>query len=136
MRNAALLAFVLICSARGHLRAQTFDPKADRPSILVLNGPWKFHTGDSPKLDNSPAPLWAESNFDDSGWQDYTIDPNHPGQTVVQAIQSDLLPGWQQVGHPGYTGYAWYRIRLKSLLLPDAREHMLDIDKLNETVQY
>ena len=38
---------------------------------------------------------------------------------MAQLLQSTALPGWQQHGHPGYTGYAWYRIRLQRR--PDAR---------------
>ncbi len=79
-------------------------------SIVALNGPWKFHIGDNPQ--------WADPNFDDSAWQNYTVDPKHTALTAVQAIQSDALPGWQQHGHPSYTGYAWYRIRLQ--VPPDA----------------
>jgi serine phosphatase RsbU (regulator of sigma subunit) len=79
-------------------------------SIAPLNGPWKFHIGDNPE--------WAQPGFDDSGWQSYTIDPKHPEMTAVQAIQAKQLPGWQRHGHPGYTGYAWYRIRLQAP--PDA----------------
>jgi len=29
-------------------------------SIVALNGPWKFHTGDNPQ--------WADPNFDDAAW--------------------------------------------------------------------
>jgi hypothetical protein len=61
---------------------------------------------------------WADPNFDDSAWQDYMVDPKHTALNAVQAIQSDALPGWQQHGYPGYTGYAWYRIRLQAP--PDA----------------
>ena len=75
-------------------------------SAVPLNGPWKFHIGDNPQ--------WADPGFDDSGWQDYTINPEHPAQTAAQTLQSNELPGWQQHGHPGYTGYAWYRIRLQA----------------------
>jgi len=73
---------------------------------VPLNGPWKFQTGDNPR--------WADPGFDDSGWQDYTIDPEHPAQTAAQTLQSNELAGWQQHGHPGYSGYAWYRIRFQA----------------------
>ena len=103
-------------------------------SIVALNGPWKFHIGDNPK--------WAQPGFDDSGWQDYTIDPTHSSMTAVEAVQTPQLAGWQQHGHPGYTGYAWYRIRLKTpqdahslaLLMPqyvdDAYEVYIDGQKV------
>lgn len=114
MRKKTLLALLLFISARGGLKAQTFDLSTDRPSVLVLNGPWKFRIGDSPRVDSSRALLWTQSSYDDSGWQDYTINPKHSAQTAAQTIQSNELPGWQQHGHPGYTGYAWYRIRLQT----------------------
>lgn len=103
-------------------------------SAISLNGPWKFQTGDNPQ--------WADPGFDDSGWQDYIIDPEHPAQTAAQTLQSNELPGWQQHGHPGYTGYAWYRIRLQAgsdtpalaLLMPqyadDAFEVYIDGTKI------
>jgi hypothetical protein len=69
-----------------------------------LNGPWKFSTGDSPKIEGGDAQVWAQPNYDDSGWQDYTIDPKHSELSAVQAIQSTAVPGWQQHGIPGYTG--------------------------------
>jgi Stage II sporulation protein E (SpoIIE) len=80
-------------------------------AAVALNGPWKFHTGDNL--------AWAEPNFDDSNWQDYTLDAKQPALSIAQLLQSAALPGWQQHGYPGYTGYAWYRIRLERW--PDAR---------------
>lgn len=107
---------------------------ASADSAIPLNGPWKFHTGDNPQ--------WAAVDFDDSAWQDYIIDPAHRVQSVAQAIESKPLPGWQQHGHPGYTGYAWYRICLQippgtpalSLMMPryvdDAYEVYFDGEKI------
>ena len=85
-------------------------------SAVALNGPWKFHTGDSPQANGAKAPRWADPDFDDSGWQNYAIDPKHSAMTAVEAVQTPQLAGWQQHGHPGYTGYAWYRIRLQAPL--------------------
>ncbi len=118
MKMFVCLVLLILASARGTLHTQGIDPGQDSASVAVLNGPWKFHVGDNP--------LWAQPNFDDSGWQDYTIDPAHAALTAVQALDSAALPGWQQHGHPGYTGYAWYRIRFQrpsdahdlTLLLP------------------
>jgi hypothetical protein len=98
-------------------------PVLPNPSAVALNGPWKFRTGDSPKVTGSQIPLWAQTNFDDSGWQDYTIDPKHSAVTAAEAIQAGELPGWQSHGHPGYTGYAWYRIRFQPP--PDADSQAL-----------
>lgn len=53
-----------------------------------IDGPWRFHVGDNP--------AWAAPGFDDSGWQRVTADEP-----------------WGMQGHDRYTGYAWYRCRLK-----------------------
>ncbi len=71
---------------------------------VPLTGPWKFHIGDNP--------AWAQPDYDDSAWQNYVVDPAHRDLTALQAVES-MEPGWQQHGHPGYTGYAWYRIRMQ-----------------------
>ena len=119
MKKARLFSLLVMAFACGQLRAQSgissasatnAVPVALGHSVVGLTGPWKFHIGDNPR--------WADPNFDDSGWQNYTIDPKHPVLTAEQALQSDALPGWQRHGHPGYTGYAWYRIRLRTP--PDA----------------
>ena len=107
---AVLLLFLL---ASLSLRAANAFPANARvtqvtlgQSVVALNGPWKFHIGDNPK--------WADPNFDDSAWQDYTVDSKQRTLSVVQLLQSKAMPGWQRHGHPGYTGYAWYRIRLQA----------------------
>lgn len=41
-------------------------------SLAPLNGPWKFHVGDSPVDLATSKPLWAEPGFDDSSWE--TVD--------------------------------------------------------------
>jgi hypothetical protein len=92
---------------------------ASAQRVTALNGPWKFRIGDSPEQNDSHAPVWAQPNYDDFGWQDYTIDVKHPNLDPVHAIKADAMPGWQQHGYPAYTGYAWYRIRLQ--LPPDKR---------------
>lgn len=73
-------------------------------SVVALTGPWKFHVGDNPH--------WADQNLDDSFWQSYVLKPGHSPLGSEEITQSAELPGWQQHGYPGYTGYAWYRVRL------------------------
>ena len=104
-------------SAQGAPRNSTNIPVSSVPStspiahitlgsaLVPLTGPWKFHTGDNL--------AWADPNFDDSNWQDYTLDAKQSALPIAQLLQSAALPGWQRHGHPGYTGYAWYRIRLQ-----------------------
>lgn len=53
-----------------------------------LSGRWKFKTGDDE--------LWAETNFDDSRWQE---------------IKVPLL--WDAQGYKDYDGFAWYRVKFK-----------------------
>lgn len=103
-------------------------------SLVALTGPWKFHIGDDPR--------WADPRFDDSGWQPYELMPGHSTLTPDELLAAPELPGWQQHGHPGYTGYAWYRMRLQlpedthslALLVPphvnDAYEVFLNGSKI------
>lgn len=80
-------------------------------SVVALNGPWKFTVGDSPTDPSTGKPLWAEPGFDDSKWE--TTDLAAPaGSYDPIAGTSGYLPGWTGKGHPGYWGYAWYRIRV------------------------
>jgi hypothetical protein len=65
-------------------------------SVVPLYGPWKFTVGDSPLDAKTGKPEWAEPDFDDSTWE--TI---------------DLAPGTKAVNAAGYSGWAWYRLRLK-----------------------
>ncbi|AJW64950.1 hypothetical protein VO54_03521 [Elizabethkingia miricola] len=72
-------------------------------SIIALNGPWKFKTGDNKK--------WSDSNFDDSKWEivDFTAPIGaHDGDVGL----SGYIEGWTSKGHPEYSGYAWYRIKV------------------------
>jgi hypothetical protein len=55
---------------------------------MDLDGPWRFRTGDDPR--------WADPSFDDSGWA-----------TVM------LGRPLSQQGIASYTGYGWYRLRLR-----------------------
>ena len=72
-------------------------------SVLELNGPWKFRTGDNPN--------WATPNFDDSAWAPVDFTPS-PHATDGDVGIPNYVSGWTARGHPGYHGYAWYRIRL------------------------
>ena len=80
-------------------------------SVVPLYGPWKFTVGDSP-LDSSGKPLWADPNFDDSQWETQDLTPKDGAIDPVSGL-SGFVPGWTSRGHPGYWGYAWYRIRVK-----------------------
>lgn len=76
------------------------DPPALRAAATLLDGTWRFHTGDDPR--------WAEAGTDDSGWE--TIDMTAvPGSHDGDVGLPDYVGGWMAHGHPGYHGYAWYR---------------------------
>jgi hypothetical protein len=80
-------------------------------SVFPLNGPWKFTTGDSPLDPTTHQPLWANPAFDDGNWETVNLNPD---PSVIDPVSgfSGFTPGWTAKGHPGYAGYAWYRIRV------------------------
>jgi Stage II sporulation protein E (SpoIIE) len=80
-------------------------------SEAPLYGPWRFRTGDSPVDAATGVPLWAEPGFDDSTWEERSLKPE-PG--LKDPYNGDLryVRGWTATGHPGYMGYAWYRLRV------------------------
>ena len=76
------------------------DPPALRAAATLLDGAWRFRTGDDPR--------WADANTDDNGWE--TIDLTAvPGSHDGDVGLPDYVGGWMAHGHPGYHGYAWYR---------------------------
>jgi hypothetical protein len=77
-------------------------------SIVPLTGPWKFQVGDSPIDPMTHQPIWAESGFDDSKWE--SVDLTAAGSNDPISGLPGYIPGWTRKGHPGYSGYAWYRI--------------------------
>ncbi len=79
--------------------------------MVPLYGPWKFHVGDSPVEPGTGKPLWATPDFDDSSWE--TVDLTPKGAVNPFRGSSGYVPGWGERGHPGYWGYAWYRIQIK-----------------------
>jgi len=64
-------------------------------SAYTLSGLWRFHPGDDAG--------WAQPGLDDRGWE--LLSADHP---------------WGVEGHPAYTGYAWYRLRIKFEPEPNA----------------
>ncbi len=86
------------------------------PSLVPLYGPWKFTVGDSPIDPATHAPLWAQPGFDDSQWE--TVDLTPQGVLDPLGGFSDYVKGWTARGHAGYSGYAWYRIRVQVVAQP------------------
>lgn len=81
-------------------------------SIVPLYRGWKFRVGDSPVDAKTGQPLWAEPNFDDSGWENVDLTPQRGAENPITGV-SGYVPGWTARGHAGYWGYAWYRIRVR-----------------------
>jgi len=70
---------------------------------ISLNGPWRFHTGDNPS--------WAMPEYNDSKWELVDLTPTagaHDGDVGL----TNYVSGWQAREHKGYTGFAWYRLRV------------------------
>ncbi|HLW52182.1 MAG TPA: glycoside hydrolase [Candidatus Angelobacter sp.] len=97
----SFLAFVLLTGH--HARAGgPFQISLGR-SAVDLNGPWKFHIGDNP--------AWSDPKFEDSSWE--TVDLTAPpGAHDDDVGLTGYVPGWSAKGHLGYSGYAWYRLRV------------------------
>lgn len=110
MHRRGIACLLLLCSVP--VPAQIFHHAKQPPKIPIqqtaiapvpvklgessaeLAGPWKFHTGDNP--------AWSRPDLDDSSWDtmDLTVPKGSPGA------------GWTVRGYPGYSGFAWYRIRI------------------------
>jgi hypothetical protein len=93
----ALCFAVLLCGASAQQTVTLGN------GTVVLNGPWKFHTGDDM--------AWAQPDYNDSAWDkmDLTLpassfDPN--------GSSSGWIPGWTSRGYKELSGYAWYRLRV------------------------
>ncbi len=122
MRRAGLILMLLLCAgvSGAHAappagQAATASAAVDSGPVPVtlgessakLVGPWKFHTGDN--MD------WARADFDDSDWK---------------PIDLSKGVGWTKQGYAGYSGYAWYRLRVNvqgakhrlSLQMPDGAD--------------
>jgi len=93
-RRIFVVALLLAASTFLPLRAQVFDASSAGGPVIIT-APWRFHTGDDPQ--------WASPSFDDSQWPLLRMDRS-----------------WNVQGYRGYSGYAWYRIRLQMATRPCA----------------
>jgi hypothetical protein len=111
-RFAACVAILFACTA---LSAQSGRQPVEihlGDAAVPLNGPWAFSVGDSPIDPKTGGPQWAVSGFDDSHWESVDLTPRvlaDPGKSPTK----EGVPGWTALGHGGYSGYAWYRIRVR-----------------------
>jgi len=87
-------------------------------SSVELNGPWKFHKGDDMQ--------WAQPDFNDSGWPSMDLTP--PAGSYDPFLgTSGFMPGWTALGERGYSGYAWYRLKVNVQYDPGLSEGGLEI---------
>ena len=114
-RNPLVFLVIPFVLSAARVPAQTSAPVADVTlghSAAALYGPWKFTVGDSPINPKTRKPLWAEPGFDDSGWENVDLTP--AGQVEdPTSWETGYVQGWSARGHLGYSGYAWYRIRVR-----------------------
>lgn len=90
------LASLALTACAVWLPAQSFDLDRGRAPVVSLDGPWRFHPGDSPLAPGTASPLWAAPAFDDSAWP------------LLQSSKS-----WAVQGYPAMSGYGWYRFAVK-----------------------
>lgn len=127
-----LLSFVIGC-AFTLVQAQHLEPllptgsasgRADQlmpgASVVALNGPWEFRVGDSPIDPATHEPAWAQQDYDDSAWETLNLAPR-PGSIDPFDADPRYVPGWTATGHPGYVGWAWYRLHVIVWLAPGER---------------
>ena len=118
MRRAGVILLLLcaipVLSARAAPKGQKGNNAASAPgevskvrigeSSAELAGPWRFRTGDDM--------AWAQPDFDDSAWDTMDLTPP-PGSADATLGISGNLPGWTERGYAGYSGFAWYRLRVE-----------------------
>lgn len=131
-RTQLLIAVMAVCAsipAPSHAAASVAPGVTPPPpvnqvrlgdSVVALNGPWKFSIGDSPIDPATGEALWAEPGFNDSAWENVDL-TTASGSIDPIAGTTGYLPGWTAKGHPGYWGYAWYRIRVRVATPPGVK---------------
>ena len=87
-------------------------------STVELNGPWKFHKGDDMQ--------WAQPDFNDAGWAAMDLTPPSGSYDPFLGT-SGFMPGWTELGDAGYSGYAWYRLKVNVQYDPGLSEGGLEI---------
>lgn len=100
----ALRAIIAVLA--GHLTAPHVDTVPVvilGQSIVPLTGPWRFRTGDDAS--------WSRTSFDDSSWETISLAPA-PGAHDSDVGLTGYVEGWTSRGHAGYSGFAWYRLRV------------------------
>jgi hypothetical protein len=78
-------------------------------AVFPMGGPWRFRTGDDPG--------YAAREYDESAWETIAV----PGN-------------WEDAGHPGYDGFAWYRTRftVPAATAPAGGRVVLELGKVDD----
>lgn len=132
MRRSGLLAFLcmalaLVTGSRPALAEPTqVEHVTLGHSTVPLNGPWRFHVGDDPR--------WSSPDFDDSAWESVDLTPA-PGSHDGDVGLPGYVSGWSPRGHAGYTGYAWYRLKVSVDSGTDAPLHLAGPTLVDSTYQ-
>jgi hypothetical protein len=100
-RGCGLIVFLAALLLAGFARGQSSVVLGQ--SSVQLTGPWKFHVGDDP--------AWALPDFDDAAWSTMDLTPP-PGSFDPYIGTGGFVPGWTARGFQGYSGFAWYRLRV------------------------
>src|ERR1035438_8113870 len=92
-RLGAALVFLTLCGLGVLSSAQLVAAPNPAPitlgdSVVPLNGPWKFHIGDSPIDPRTGKPLWAQPSFDDSKWESVDLTPLPRSEEHTSELQS------------------------------------------------
>ncbi len=114
--------------------ARRRDGRDHWPVSRGAQRPWKFTEGDSPTDPATHKPLWAEPDFDDRQWENMDLTPKQ-GSTHPISGESGYVPGWTTKGHPGYWGFAWYRIRVRTEAQPGRRMALLSPSDVDDDFQ-
>ncbi len=130
----ALVIFAVLCLAASqcHSQPQPASPPQIQTSAashwaeqavlgsstVELTGPWKFHKGDDP--------AWAQSGFNDAGWASMDMTPPSGSYDPFLGT-TGFMPGWTMRGDAGYSGYAWYRLKVNVQYDPGLSEGGLEI---------
>jgi len=92
----ATLVWTLLALTMGAgAAAASSEPISLGQSIVALDGPWQFHTGDSVR--------WADPDFDDSQWESVDLTPP-PGDRVCAGLAGEgpsRILWLRVVPHPG-----------------------------------
>lgn len=106
MTSALRALGAIIVASAGHPAAPQVDSipvLTFGQSMIPLTGPWRFHTGDDS--------TWSRASYDDASWETVSLVPA-PGAHDSDVGLTGYVEGWTSRGHAGYSGFAWYRLRV------------------------